>query len=155
MAALIMMVGPSGSGKSTWIKEFLQSHPKYVVVSPDQIRKDLTGNISDQTRNKEVWDEAKEKTRALLSHGTNVIIDSVMVSEKDRHNFINYLKNVNYDLKYKIMSVKPEDLDELVARVEADVKLGRERSNVPRHAIERQLGNFYKDFHHIDKTKII
>jgi predicted kinase len=155
MATLIMMVGPSGSGKTTWIREFTKNNPGYVVVSPDEIRKELTGDVSNQTKNQDVWAEAKNKVRSLLSHGMNVILDSVMVTERDRNNFVDYLKNVKYVLKYKVMPVNPDDTEMLSSRVADDIKAGKERSNVPSYAIERQLSNFYKDLHKIDKKKLM
>ena len=153
MATLIMMVGPAGSGKSTWIQEYLQTHPKFVVVSTDDLRRSLTGNVSDNSRNAEIWSEAKEKVKQILVAGRNAILDSTMVNERDRASFLSYLGGINFDLKYKI--IEPAQKEELVKRIEADLKAGKDRSNVPHHVIERQLMNFYKDVNRIDKDKII
>ena len=59
MPSLIELIGVSGSGKSTWIKNNKSKWNKTVVISPDEIRKELTGNISDQSKNKEVFELTK------------------------------------------------------------------------------------------------
>lgn len=43
---LIITVGPSGSGKSTWAK----TQEDFKIICPDKIRKQLTGDISDQSK---------------------------------------------------------------------------------------------------------
>ena len=49
MAKLVLPIGISGSGKS-YI--YNRDYKDYVQVSPDLIREELTGDISNQTRNK-------------------------------------------------------------------------------------------------------
>ncbi len=52
LPSFIMTVGISGSGKSSWIKSVGDENTK--IISPDKIRFDLTGDVSDQSRNAEV-----------------------------------------------------------------------------------------------------
>jgi len=82
--ALILPIGISGSGKSTKVKELQMSNPDLVVVSPDQIREELTGSIVDQTRNKDVFDLAYSRTREALSQGKDVFFDATNVSPRSR-----------------------------------------------------------------------
>ncbi len=48
MSSIILTIGTSGSGKTTWIKTLPNN--KYNIVSMDNIRKDLTGNVSDKSK---------------------------------------------------------------------------------------------------------
>ena len=46
---LIIPIGISGSGKS---RLYNLNYQDYVKICPDDIRKELTGSISDQSKNK-------------------------------------------------------------------------------------------------------
>lgn len=62
-AELILTVGPSGSGKSSWIR---REHPEATVISMDEIRLQLTGKRDDQSRNGEVFQQAKAELKQAL-----------------------------------------------------------------------------------------
>ena len=49
-----MLVGLPGSGKSTIARQLNDIYGT-IIVSPDIIRKDLTGDMNDQSRNTEVF----------------------------------------------------------------------------------------------------
>jgi predicted kinase len=123
--SLIMTVGITGAGKSRWI----QSLPKdeYVIVSPDEIRQELTGNISDQTQNGKVWFLAKQRTVDALNSGKSVILDATNVDRKSRKNFVQGLP-ADIRLKAKIFEVDPEIAKE---RIRKQIERGENRSNVP------------------------
>jgi len=153
MPILIVMVGPSGSGKSTWIKEYLAKHPDFKVVSPDTLRKEILGNVSDQSRGKEIWDKAYARTKKNLLSGQNVIFDATMVSEKSRKDLRDFLQDVPHKLFYKVMQA--EDLKTLASRVNKDIESGVERSKVPAEAIERQMAKFKSDINKISKDQLM
>lgn len=50
---LYVTIGISGSGKSTYLNK---NFNKDVIISPDNIRRDLTGDINNQTQNKLIWE---------------------------------------------------------------------------------------------------
>lgn len=137
---LLLPVGISGSGKSTWIKANTDSNT--IVVSPDDIRRELTGSISDQKRNSEVWSTAYDRVTMALNAGKNVILDATNVRSDERKRLMNHLKvNVDkpFDAFAKIFSVDPEIAKQ---RVRKDIESGVDRSNVPDYAIDRQYQNF-------------
>lgn len=137
---LILPVGISGSGKSTWIKS--QTDPNTVIVSPDDIRRELTGCISDQTKNGQVWSTAFDRIVQALSADKNVILDATNIKSGDRKRLMNHLKvNVDkpFDAFAKIFNIDPEIAKQ---RVRKDIANGVDRSNVPDFAIDRQ----YRDF---------
>lgn len=72
---VVMSVGVPGSGKSTVLSELSQSMD-IECLNPDQIRKEMTGSESDQSKNKEVWNETYRRASELLSKGESVIIDA-------------------------------------------------------------------------------
>jgi hypothetical protein len=62
--SLILPIGISGSGKSTWINSLPKN--QFKLVSPDLIRKELTGNISNQENNSKVFSIAYERTAKYI-----------------------------------------------------------------------------------------
>lgn len=139
----IIPVGISGSGKSTWIKTL--EGQGYEVVSPDEIRRELTGSISDQSRNKDVFPIAFQRTIDFLNAGKNVIFDATNVTSYHRKQMLDYLKQnvtTEFDALAKIFDVDPEISKE---RIRKDIEAGVDRSNVPPEAVDRQYSNFKRD----------
>lgn len=131
---LIMLIGIPGSGKSTWISKY-NINNKYIVVSPDEIRKEITGSISNQSQNANVWFITKERVVKELSNGRNVILDSTMTDPVRRKEFISDLPDVN--LKAKVFYIDPEISKE---RIRKDVESGKDRANVPPEIIDKMYG---------------
>lgn len=130
---LIVTIGISGSGKSTWAKSTGLN-----IVSPDEIRKELTGDISDQTQNKRVWELAYKKTRELLSEG-NVIFDSTATSLATVKSLMNLAEECNSDIMFKFFDGTP---DTCYNRIVKDIKGNINRSNVPLEVVKRQFDGF-------------
>ena len=55
---IIVPIGISGSGKT---RLYNMRYSDLTLVSPDLIRKELTGSISDQRKNKEVFEEVDRR----------------------------------------------------------------------------------------------
>ncbi len=81
MATLYVTLGISGCGKSTWTTK---NGKGKIVINPDSIRKELTGSVSDQTRNAEVFSLAYRRTRDALHNGISVVFDSTALNSKTR-----------------------------------------------------------------------
>jgi predicted kinase len=144
----IIPVGISSSGKSRWIKSL--EGQGFVVISPDDIRRELTGNISDQSRNKEVFPLAFQRAVDTLNANKNVIFDATNVVSNLRKQMLDYMKqNVNNDFEAqaKIFDVDPEISKE---RIRRDIENSVDRSNVPDEAIDRQYKNFKNDLNKIE-----
>lgn len=140
----VFLIGIAGSGKSTWLKG--QDLTGYVIVSPDEIRRELTGNISDQTVNGKVWAIAKERTIKYLNSGTSVILDATNVNTKNRKEFVKGLPTCN--IKAKIF---PADAEESFRRISADISKGVDRSNVPKFAVEKMYQQYLHTMSVIDQ----
>lgn len=128
LPALILMIGIPGSGKSTWISQ--NQSENTVVVSPDDIRRELSGNVSDQTQNAKVWFLVKERTSAALKAGKNVILDATNVASKSRKRFLTGLP------PHKLQAKRFEaDPNETHRRIRKQIENGEDRSDVPHSAV--------------------
>lgn len=133
---LILTIGIPGCGKDTWIKSF-NTREEYTVVCPDNIRKELTDNISDQSLNGKVWAIAKERVVYALKLGVNVILNATNVSTYHRNIFIDDLPPCN--LLAKVFDVAPEVA---YGRIAHDIRNGVDRSNVPEEVVYRMHGEY-------------
>lgn len=84
---LTLMVGISGSGKSTHAAKLARATDA-VIVEPDAIRKELTGDATDQSRNGEVFRIAHSRATSILLDGKSVIIDATNLDRKTRAEWI-------------------------------------------------------------------
>jgi predicted kinase len=144
----IIPVGISGSGKSRWIKSL--ENQGFEVISPDEIRRELTGSISDQSKNREVFPLAFERSVEALNAGKSVIFDATNVTSKTRKQMLDYLKEHvtrDFDAYAKVFEADPEISKQRIAK---DIEAGVDRSNVPPEAIDRQHGNFLADLDKIE-----
>jgi len=136
MPIFLMTIGIPGSGKSTWLKK----QTGFEIVCPDDIRKELTGNISDQSQNAKVWQLASDHVIAHLKNGKNVILDATNVNSKSRKQFIEKIpKDIKYRKQAKIFTVSPEEAKK---RIKKDIESGVDRSNVPDDVIDRMFQQF-------------
>lgn len=127
---LILLCGPSASGKSTWIE---RNGEGARVVSLDDLRAELTGNRSDQSRNGEVVQLAKERLREGLRAKGRTIWEATSLNREQRTTIIDLA--LDYGAKTTIVTfLTPEA--ELRRR-------NRDRDHpVPDQVLTRQLSRF-------------
>jgi predicted kinase len=82
--ALVVLVGPAGSGKSTFAARHFGPAQ---IVSSDAIRERLSGDASDQTRNKVVF-RLDDEVAALLRTGGAAVVDATSVERHARRSLI-------------------------------------------------------------------
>lgn len=75
---LTLMVGPSGAGKTHYAKGL----PGY--ISSDDLRREYTGGVEDQSRNADVFTALHRIAKARLSSGLPVCIDATNLRRRDR-----------------------------------------------------------------------
>jgi len=134
MSNVWVTIGAPLCGKSTWRTNFLKTHPDTLVVCPDDIRKELTGSISDQSRNSDVFQTAYKRLRDGITTHDDVIFDGTNIRPQTRDEIFDIAGS--NPVHYVIFDVP---LDELKRRKIADserIKAG-ERSDVPEDVIER------------------
>lgn len=138
--SLIITVGISGSGKSTWIKSLDLLNT--IVVSRDNLRKELTGDVSNHTKENMVTYLTFKNTVDALNLGINVIFDATNVKSKDRKYLIKHLKDnvsVKFNTYAKIFYSEPSISKN---RIKSDITNKIDRSNVPDEAIDKQYVRF-------------
>jgi predicted kinase len=89
MPTAIIGIGLPGSGKTTKLKA-LSNRKNMVYISADEVRYELTGDESDQTMNKEVWELIYIRIDNALLDNCDVIIDATNCRYEDRINLLEY-----------------------------------------------------------------
>lgn len=81
---LYILCGPAGSGKSTYAEGL-----NAVVVSSDDVRKEVYGDASNQTNPKLIFSIVNDRVRKALAEGKDVVYDATSLTVKIRKNIIN------------------------------------------------------------------
>ena len=106
------------------------------LLSPDLIRKELTGNISDQSKNKEVFDEVDRRVDMMVKKGESFFYDATNVNSEFRKKFVNRFRGTDIKIIYVIL---PSDAEASYKRIKNDLSNNVDRSDVPLKALERQM----------------
>ena len=79
MKTLIILSAMPGSGKSTWAKKYQEEHPHTLIISSDQIRYEITGQLQDFSKQKEVWElfSLRIHEYAKMYDDVTVILDAL------------------------------------------------------------------------------
>lgn len=107
---LFLMVGLSASGKSTIAKGLAEDY-KAVTVSSDVIREEICGNVSDQSKNEEVFKIFHKRIRKYLYEKRNVIADATNITMKSRRAIINNVKKMDVEI---IAYIVPKRIEECI-----------------------------------------
>lgn len=138
MSNLVLPIGISGSGKS-YI--YNKDYKDCVQVSPDLIREELTGDISNQSKNKEVFKLAFERVDEYLNKGMDVFFDATNVNKSQRKNFTDKYIGTDVNVIYVVL---PADVDLSWTRIRKDIREKKNRSDVPYFALVRQKEQYDK-----------
>jgi len=116
-----VMVGIAGSGKSTYLKNI----DKKYIVCPDNIRRELTGDVSNQSANEDVWTITKFLMKAKLTLYGKVYLDATNVNKWLR---IEFMSDFNYCRKIAV--VFNGDEETAIKRINGDITNNIDRSKV-------------------------
>lgn len=130
MNKLYMMIGLPGSGKSTVARK-LSERENAVIVSSDDIRKELFGNDENQSNNKKVFKIVEERIKENLKQ-RNVIYDATNINYKKRMLFLQKIKDVE-KIAFLVLTPYRECL----------YRNGQRERHVPTYVIKRMYCNFY------------
>lgn len=132
LGELIMLVGLPGSGKSTLAEE-LRATKKYIHLSSDNIRQELTGDVNNQDENRRIFEVMNERAMELLKSGQHVIYDATNVHRKRRKHLITQV--------FKASKKKAYYLNEHIDGVKSR---NQQRSRVVK---EESINRMYKSVH--------
>jgi predicted kinase len=93
---LTLMCGLPRSGKSTWIKE---NKGNSIVVSTDDIRKEIFGHQFHAPANKFVFGITEGMATLILKQGRDVIVDATHITRMLRQSWKSIAKNCNSKLQ--------------------------------------------------------
>jgi protein phosphatase len=133
MNTLFLMVGISGSGKSVFGTK-LASALKISRVSSDDIRGELcNGDMTDQSKNYQVFQTVYERTRKALLENGKVVVDATNKSVKERKEF----RKIALECNAQIVAIV------MVTNIVDCLTMNAKRNRfVPEHIIERQQAAF-------------
>ena len=143
MATLILPCGISGSGKSRLYDTFISKDT--VLVCPDDIRREVNGNISDQRNGKKIFEIAYKRIIEALKNNKDVYFSATNLIAS---NTIDLLKMINSILPNRAIKVlfyvlsdsfNPELCYE---RIVSDLSNNVDRSDVPKDVIMKQFQRF-------------
>lgn len=92
---LYVMVGLSGSGKTTLANKISQHNVlDFEIISSDDIREEICGDMSDQSRNSEVFEIFHKRIKENLLLKRNVIADATNLTKWSRSNILKLVKDI-------------------------------------------------------------
>jgi shikimate kinase len=143
MASYIIPVGISGSGKSYLGDRLQEKFHDLAVVCMDDIRRDLTGSVSDQSKNKQVYIKSQEEIQYFLKRGTDVFESATNLSG-GKNGLVDKVKKfpgVNCIIVFLTDSLDPElCLKRVMDALENNV----DRSATPKDVVYNQYERFKK-----------
>ena len=136
---LVITYGISGSGKTTVAKQYEKEG--FIRVSTDDMRKEMTGSVSDMSKDNEVFNACFYKAYTALKKGNNVIFDSTGL------NYVTRKKIQRTGIKAGalvsiLVFTDSKNLELCKKRVQEDLSNNVDRSNVPMEVIDKQYKSF-------------
>lgn len=136
---VILPIGTSGSGKSTFIKSLPQEN--LIIIEPDAMRVEFTGDINDKSEDKEIYVEAANRAIQAIKQGKQVVFDTTNLTKDKRLPFIEAIKKEipNVNIQYKLMELNPELAKQ---RIKAQLERGENRAVVSDATIDRHAESY-------------
>jgi predicted kinase len=128
MPTLYIMIGMPGAGKST-----LAAKLDAEVYSSDTIRKELTGDVSGETKGAIEFRLMNLRTQQALRAGLNAVSDATALSKKSRHACMSNVEGIPHKTVGLFFNCLREDTDKRNWNPDRD-------KNVPDDALERLWG---------------
>ena len=114
---IIVPIGISGSGKT---RLYRMRYSDYSLISPEIIRKELTGDINNHDKDDEVLMVVRRRIGDLMDEGKSIFYDDANIDTRDRQAFSNSFIGIP-DVKI-IYVVLPADVELSLKRIDEDTK---------------------------------
>ena len=157
---IIVLVGLPASGKSTWSKNYLLSHPDFVVVSRDSFRYMLKNSpVTEPKVEKAITDLVRYTTIRSLNAKLNVILDATNLRMSDINEHISDFGDYA-DIEFMLFDVPAKTCierdknrqnqagEEVIKRMDKDFQIIRDSLNyqgVKKRPVKRIVPNFNSD----------
>ena len=128
MSKFICAIGISGCGKTTFGNILKKENSNLVIVCPDDIRKELTGDISDQSQNEKVWNICYSKIIHNLQDGMDVYLSATNLSKDGLKYLFKLAEKANAEIEV-VAFEDSRDWELCYSRVKKDIDSGIDRSN--------------------------
>lgn len=81
---LFVLCGLPASGKTTWANYVVANNPDTVIVSSNDIRKELLGDETNQEYQGKIFDVVHDRIKEAIRDGKNVIVDATGINRYER-----------------------------------------------------------------------
>jgi hypothetical protein len=112
----------------------------------DDIRREMTGSISDQSKNPQVFKESVSRVEALLAEETSVYYSATNLGNGEKSYVIKTINQLvgkkNFVQPVVVFLEDSLNKDLCLSRVKTDLQDGKDRSNVPEDIVEKQYEKF-------------
>jgi predicted kinase len=128
MSKFICAIGISGCGKTTFGNTLKKENSNLEIVCPDDIRKELTGDISDQTQNEKVWNICYSRIIHNLQDGKDVYLSATNLSKGGLKHLFKLAEKASAEIEI-VAFEDSRDWELCYNRVKKDIDNGIDRSN--------------------------
>lgn len=104
---MVMMAGLVGSGKSCHAEK-LAKEIDATVFSSDKLREEMFGDVNEQSKNSDLFQELHRRIKECLKSGKNAIYDATNISSKRRKSFLQELNKIDCEKRCIIMATPYE-----------------------------------------------
>ena len=142
--------GVSGSGKSTFYKN--NHTDKGIYINPDSIRKDVCGDINDQSQNTKVWKIAYDSLRTACEEGVEEIwFDATTLSSSSVRAVLEIASLHKQDV---VLYMMQDSLNKnlCIERIKNDIDNSVDRANVPDDVVNSQFSRFMIMYENIEEN---
>ena len=144
---VILPIGTSGSGKSTFIKSLPQKN--LVVIEPDAMRVEFTGNMNDKYRDKEIYIEAANRAIAALQGketpnqiynklGSKTKEENVVIKSIYQTAGIQYAKSIGGVFSLRVNGTNNQ-FGNPFSNVESEIQKGLIRTKSTKESVEKYI----------------
>lgn len=128
MSKFICAIGISGCGKTTFGNTLKKENSNLEIVCPDDIRKELTGDISDQSQNEKVWNICYSRIIHNLQDGKDVYLSATNLSKGGLKHLFKLTEKASAEIEI-VAFEDSRDWELCYNRVKKDIDNGVDRSN--------------------------
>lgn len=147
---VFLMSGVPGAGKSTFYKN--NHTDKGIYINPDSIRRNVCGNVNDQSQNTKVWKIAYDSLRTACEDGAEEIwFDATTLSSSSVRAVLEIAALYKQDVTLYVMQ---DSLNKnlCLERIKNDINNSVDRANVPADVIDSMFSRFLIMYENIEEN---